>query len=201
MIKKIMLVRHAKPDFPDVVRLCLGRNTDIGIGEEGRALAYETAGRIGSKTDVSGKIFTSPLKRAVQTAKILSKDRVPVFVCDGLSEMDQGEWDGLDFDTIRKKYGDLYEKRREDLSVPPPGGETFSAASARMRKTLSSLAASDENEIIIAVTHSGAARALLCDIIGLDYKDFKTIPFQYAGVKVLLYDTQTEHFELSEEEA
>ena len=70
-----------------------------------------------------------------------------------------------------------------------------------MRKTLSSLAASDENEIIIAVTHSGAARALLCDIIGLDYKDFKTIPFQYAGVKVLLYDTQTEHFELSEEEA
>ena len=62
-MKKVYLIRHGLPDFPDGKRMCLGI-TDIPMGEIGLAQAEEMAKILPPVTAV----FSSPLIRAVQTA-------------------------------------------------------------------------------------------------------------------------------------
>jgi len=195
MKKKILLIRHSRPDFPDGVRLCLGIRTDIGICGEGREKARRLRDVLFNEIAEAGAIYSSPLKRAVETAQELSGEEVPLMIEDGLKEMDAGEWDGLDFNTIQKRYRELFEERGRDLSIVPTGGEEFPDGSERMRKTLKKIAASSGSGMIIAVSHAGINRAFLSDVTGIPYKDNMTIPQEYTSVNVLLYDMENDIFE------
>ena len=198
MKKTILLIRHSRPDFPGGIHLCLGRDNKIGLCEEGRKKALALKEWLKRDIRKAGVIYASPLKRTMETARILAGDLVPVVPVEGLIEMDAGEWDGLDFQTIRSRYPELFEKRGEDMSIPPPGGETFAEASLRMRRAFEELAEHTENDLLIAVAHSGINRAFLCDLTGTAYKDNRTIPQNYNSVSTILFDTDTKAFECKE---
>ena len=93
-MKKVYLIRHGLPDFPGGKGMCIG-TTDIPMGEKGFRQAAEMAQKLPPVTAV----FSSPLTRAVQTAQAIG---LPVVTLDDLREMYAGEWDGLNFDQIRK---------------------------------------------------------------------------------------------------
>ena len=93
-MKRVYLIRHGLPDFPEGKRMCIG-STDIPMGEEGLAQAVQMAKNLPPVTAV----FSSPLTRAVQTAGAIG---LPVTVLDDLREMHAGAWDGLTFDQIRE---------------------------------------------------------------------------------------------------
>ena len=87
-MKRVYLIRHGLPDFPQGQRMCLGR-TDLPLSATGLAQARDMAA---SLPPVSA-VFSSPLQRALQTARAIGS---PIVVED-LQELFAGDWDGLLF--------------------------------------------------------------------------------------------------------
>lgn len=194
MIRKILLIRHAQPAFPGGTHLCLGRRTDLNIGQEGRYESERLHKEIADIIEKERIIYTSPLKRAYMTAEILAGAEAEIIIEEQLVEMDTGEWDGLDFDTIRDKYPGHFAQRKDDQSFPPPGGDGFEDAAERMKRTLIRLVEKHNGDTLIAVAHSGINRAFLCSILGISFKDNRRIPQEYASYNRIYIDTEKQQF-------
>lgn len=111
-MKRIFLIRHGLPEFPEGQRQCVG-STDIPLSTAGAAQAAEMARTL---PQVSA-VFSSPLTRAVETARAICSEYT---VLDGLRELDYGQWEGLSFPEIRQNYPELYAARGGDPRLQPP---------------------------------------------------------------------------------
>lgn len=160
-MKRLYLIRHALPDFPDGQRRCLGR-TDIPLGDAGMAQAEAMAARLPPVTAV----FSSPLTRAVQTAKMI---RPEITVLPGLRELDYGQWDGLTFTEIRRRFPELYAAREHDKSLLPPGAEPPEQALTRFLGAMGEAARVSPGDFAVVV-HGGVTELFLQTIIGKGYK-------------------------------
>ncbi|MFR3289301.1 MAG: histidine phosphatase family protein [Lachnospiraceae bacterium] len=125
-MRDIYLIRHGMPDFPGGARMCLGR-TDLPLGLRGRL----QAALLGAEFAGSGlgDRRCSRLTRSRETAELMGCER-PV-VIPGLEEMDAGEWDGLSFDEIRRRWPEYYERRGRERALPRRGLVEFGPASRR----------------------------------------------------------------------
>lgn len=89
---KLYIIRHGETDW-NVKRRFQGR-ADIPLNEEGRRLARITSEAL--KETAFTKIYTSPLKRAYETAMIIKGDRdIPVIEEPRIIEIGFGEYEGL----------------------------------------------------------------------------------------------------------
>ena len=155
-MRRVCLLRHARPDFPLEARPCLGR-TDLPLGALGRMQACRTAVCM---ADLSFEaVYSSPLQRAAETAGFFSPD---VRMLEDLREIDCGDWDGLDFAEIQRRWPELYAARGRDLSIPMPNGETAEAVRERTERALNQILAETTGDVLI-VAHSFVIRSLLRD--------------------------------------
>ena len=175
-MKKAYLIRHGLPDFPSSERMCIGA-TDIPMGEEGLAQANEMAKKLPPVTAV----FSSPLKRAIQTAEAID---LPITILEGLREMYAGEWDGLTFAEIRMRYPDLYAARAKDLTAPLPGAECAEDGIARFSAAMNTAAHAASGDFAV-VAHGGIIAQFLKSISGTWCKP------GYAEMIPLLYENGT----------
>lgn len=182
-MKKCYLIRHGLPDFPGGKGMCIG-TTDIPMGEKGLMQAEEMAKRLPPVTAV----FSSPLTRAVQTAKAIG---LPVIVIADLREMYAGEWDGLTFDQIRERYPELYEARAKDLTLPLPGAEDHKMGLARFSGAMA-LAAEQAPGDFAVVAHGGIIAQFLQKVTGVWKKP------DYCEIIPLFWENG--HFYTQEEE-
>lgn len=181
-MKKVYLIRHGLPDFPDGKRMCIG-TTDIPMGETGLAQAAQMARMLPTVTAV----FSSPLTRAVQTAQAIG---MPVAVLDGLRELYAGAWDGLTFEQIRQRYPELYAARFHDLTIPLPGAEDHEKGLARFKGAMEEAAKQSPGDFAV-VAHGGIIAQFLQDISGVWKKP------DYAEMISLTWENG--RFELQEE--
>ena len=123
-MQTLYLIRHGEPDFPGGEHMCIGR-TDLALSPLGRMqaalLGFELAERV-------GRVYSSPLARARETAEGIAP--APELL-PGLAEQDMGEWDGLRFSEIRRRWPELWARRESDKTIPMPGAEPDSAALSR----------------------------------------------------------------------
>ena len=107
-------------------------------------------------------VFTSPLKRCTETAKILYPEQNPL-VIDNLSECNFGEWEGKTADEL-KNDPDFEKWLAGDSSVKPPRGESNADFTRRVCKMFESivegLMKTGTTESVI-VTHGGVIMTLL----------------------------------------
>ena len=107
-------------------------------------------------------VFTSPLKRCTETAKILYPEQKPL-VIDNLSECNFGEWEGKTADEL-KNDPDFKKWLAGDSSVKPPRGESNADFTRRVCKMFESivegLMKTGTTESVI-VTHGGVIMTLL----------------------------------------
>ena len=112
-----------------------GRATGWGHGrlsERGRALAVELGAR--RRDDGIAAVFTSDLRRAVETADIaFAGAATPIFHDWRLRECDYGELSGAPGPIVHGERGRY-------LDVPYPGGESWRSAVARVARFLDDLA-------------------------------------------------------------
>ena len=181
-MKRVYLIRHALPDFPDGQRRCLGR-TDIPLGDAGTAQAEAMAAHLPPVTAV----FSSPLTRAVQTARKINQS---VIILDGLRELDYGQWDGLTFTEIRQQFPELYAAREGDKSLMPPGAEPPEQALARFLGAMAEAAHMSPGDFAV-VAHGGVIELFLQKITGRRQKP------RYCEIISLLWEN--ERFTQSEE--
>ena len=157
-MKTLYLIRHALPAFPGGSKMCLGI-TDIPIGREGAEQAKAMAAALPPVTAV----YSSPLRRAIQTAQAIG---LPVQILSGLREIYAGDWDGLTFAQIRQRYPELYAARGLDSTIPPPGSEDAEAALVRFRLDLERAAADAPGDLAV-VAHGGIIAKFLQSLTGV----------------------------------
>ena len=154
----IHFIRHGSID--DTLAGKYIRTTDAPLSERGRMdlrkLDYEY------KYPGTQVVFTSPLKRCTETAKILYPEQNPL-VIDNLSECNFGEWEGKTADEL-KNDPDFEKWLAGDSSVKPPRGESNADFTRRVCKMFESivegLMKTGTTESVI-VTHGGVIMTLL----------------------------------------
>lgn len=183
-MKKVYLIRHGLPNFPEGKRMCLG-TTDIPLGPEGFLQAKAMAKALPEVTAV----FASPLIRAVQTAEAIGQ---PVTVLTGLREMYAGEWDGLTFDEIKVRFPELYAARGTVRNLPLPGAEDHGEGLIRFRRAMEEAAREAPGDCAV-VAHGGIIGEFLKDITGLwrkpDYTEVVPLVWENGQFRVMEEET------------
>ncbi len=157
----IVLMRHARTMQGH--GRCIGR-TDVPLSGEGVDQAAGIAGELGNVP--FARLCSSPARRARDTlaplAQCLGMD---MEIAPDLDEIDMGEWDGLHFDDIRARFPEAYAERGRGFGrFRPPGGESFNDVADRAMAVLARLAALPRP--VLAVTHAGVIRSVLCRVTG-----------------------------------
>lgn len=162
---RLALLRHGHTPWNREGRI-QGR-TDIPLDPE----AAEQLGKLTlPSTWRSAEIWSSPLKRAVQTAEIVT-NQVPK-TAPALTEMDWGEWEGQHGKDLRADPQSGF-KDIEDWgwSFAPKGGERVDAVRARLLPWANAL-----THDTLAVCHIGVMRVLLAHTTGWNFDG--PAPFQ-----------------------
>ena len=185
MADYLYLVRHGSTGSARDGRY-LG-STDAPLDAAGR-LQVEALGESLRAKRKCGRCVCSPLRRAAQTAEILRSATGCIPEADAdLREIDFGRWEGKMFSEIRDSSPeevDRWARFAPDFAFP--GGESLRDFLDRVRRAADRLAA-DEAETVLAVTHGGVIKAMLCRLLGLDpsrYVLFEIAPASMTVVRL-----------------
>lgn len=165
----VTLLRHGSTAWNEQGRM-QGRR-DVPLSERGRAqvLAWrmpadEHHASAGHHAAPAAWV-SSPLRRAVETAEILSGETPRVD--EALTEMDWGDWEGFTLDELRSRYGiEFARNEAAGLDFRPPGGESPRDVVRRVQRWLAAVGA--DHQPVVAVTHKGVLRAILAVATGWD---------------------------------
>lgn len=166
--EKVFLVRHGQSEWNVEGRRQGQLNSPLT--ETGQRTA-EHVGSLLSGLDADA-IFSSPLGRAWQTAKIIDAViDLGVRPEDGLSEIDHGELAGFtDSEIERANPGLLAQRRSRRYDWRFPGGESYSDGDLRSGAALRRIEATATRRPVL-VTHEMIARMLLRNLTGLEVDD------------------------------
>ena len=126
----LILIRHGETDW-NVEGRYQGQ-ADPALNAQGLAQACLLAEELaGVKLKL---LYTSPLRRALETARILSAALgVSLHLEPRLMEIHQGDWQGRLRADIAARYPDLFRRwETEPWQVTPPGGEHLTQVQARV---------------------------------------------------------------------
>jgi alpha-ribazole phosphatase len=125
-------------------------------------------------------IFSSDLLRARQGAEAIAMPRGIVPQVDPRwRELDFGIWDGADPATLDSAaLADFYA---DPDAYPPPGGERWSALTARVDAAIVDLPA----DPTLVVTHGGAMRAALAVLFGFEQRQLWAFDLPYTACLTL----------------
>ncbi len=152
---ELLLVRHGETDWNRDQRY--QGHADPPLNEAGRAQARELA-RALAGTDLDAA-YTSDLKRAAETARIILEGRdVPLFEDRGLREIDVGSWSGLTRAEIEDRYPGM---ERHDV-------ESEEAHLSRVLDAVSRIAARHPDDRVLVISHGGSLRTLRRHALDLD---------------------------------
>lgn len=152
MSVKIILIRHAQTTWNRQKRYC-GLN-DINLSRIGIKQANELRNRL--KENRICKVYSSDMRRAVQTARILFGKRY-IKKIPALREMNFGAFEGLTYKQIIKKYPLLYKKWLDNpYEAFIPEGENLKTFKNRIEKAFKKIIASSKNKTIAVISHGGA---------------------------------------------
>jgi len=158
----ITLVRHGETKW-NVLGKFQGCQ-DINLSNEGILQAQYLNKKFVNNFDY---IYTSPLKRARQTAEIISQssNTTPMVELD-LREINFGEWEGLTLKEIEANFPERFiEWRKDELNGPLCGGDlSLKKASIRAKKAILEITKKHQGENIIIVAHGGIIKAGLIGI-------------------------------------
>ncbi len=172
-MKNILLIRHGQSEW-NKLNLFTGFK-NIELSEQGIEEANK-AGQNFKNLDIKFNIvFTSELKRAQETAKIILQNlgqwdflnnEGKIISNINLNERDYGDLTGLNKKETAEKFGEeQVHKWRRGYSDQPPNGESLEDVVRRVTKyfeeVIQPAIQSDENGNILIAAHGNSLRALL----------------------------------------
>ena len=156
----IAVVRPGCTDFDEQNRI--QGNLDLPLNDRGRDQLAATITQL--QLWPLDTLFTSPLEPARTTAESIGEElQVSVQFHENLKNVDQGLWQGLSLDEIRRTSPKVLKQWQESPeTVRPPEGETIQEALARALKVLEKPLKREES--IAVVTSEPLATLLGCAI-------------------------------------
>jgi probable phosphoglycerate mutase len=148
-----LLLRHGATAHTAEKRFSGAGGADPELSSEGEAQARRAAAEVATRGPVDA-VVSSPLRRARQTADLVAGALgVQVREVEGLRECAFGRWEGLTFAEVQEGWPDELTAWLSDTGVAPPGGESFDAVAARVRRARDQLLARHAGRTVLAVTH------------------------------------------------
>lgn len=170
---KIYLVRHGETEW-NRQGLLQGHN-DSPLTEKGISQAQFLAQELEELT--FDHIYSSDLKRAIDTAEIINKKKnTPLSTSKLLRERKFGKYEGKPhavFQNELKPYTKQYQSLPPDKkkSFRYPGMESDEEVIDRLLTFISDIQAKHEDKSILLVTHSGIIRLILIHLNVISYEN------------------------------
>jgi alpha-ribazole phosphatase len=179
MATSIILVRHGQTAW-NASEVFRGR-IDIELDETGLKQA-ELLGEYLSQRKLEA-IYSSPLKRAVQTAEAITRHhRLAVEIAPDLNDMDFGEWQGLSLQDVRSRFSESFEMwTSEPHRVRIPSGESLDDVRQRALTLVNQIADKHEGTVVL-VSHRVVNKVLISALLGLDASHFWDIRLDTCGM-------------------
>jgi alpha-ribazole phosphatase len=136
-MSRIYLLRHGEPETRGVL---LGQS-NAGLSAAGRTfVAHLQLPRYES-------VYTSPLRRCLETC--IHLNLTPTILPE-LAEITYGEWDGLTWEEIERRWPEIARSKLQDwFGVTPPGGELWSAFEGRVGRALERILSGPQPAIVV----------------------------------------------------
>ena len=170
MHKDFYIFRHGETDY-NLAGRWQGQSVDFELNDTGLKQAENLSKRM--KSLGIEVIYSSPLKRAYQTAKAVACETGAIIhIMPELTEGSLGLCEGMYRSDVKEKYPDTWNEWYNDnikWDVCWPEGETKREVKDRMFKAFDKMSKSEENVIGVA-SHAGAIRYFL---MGLGYGPHK----------------------------
>jgi broad specificity phosphatase PhoE len=182
------LIRHgATPASAAHPVIMQGRHMDSPLSEVGHRQAEE-AGQFLSQWRMD-KVYASPMVRAQQTATAVGRPHglspEPV---EALIEADLGRWEGLNWDEIKQREPEEYERfvARPDVHGYG-GGESISAVRERAIPALEDVMQRHLGGVVAIVSHRIVIRACVAYLIGMPLAEARRLSPSTCGISLLRY--------------
>jgi alpha-ribazole phosphatase len=179
MAGRLILIRHGQVEERFAGRFV--GSTDAALSPAGLRQARDLASWLAGKKP--GVCFCSPMQRCVETARtaVAGLPLQPVPDPD-LREVDFGEWEGLSFTAIAGKDAATVDRwARFEPGFRFPGGESIADFMRRINAAADRMAAAPQ-ETVVAFTHGGVIRFMLCSLLRLDPRSAAAFEIRPAGV-------------------
>ena len=186
---RLIIVRHGHTEPAASGRFC-GR-LDVPLSASGLQQARDVARWL--KGVQLAAIYTSPLKRARDTAEVIAGWRkLAVTSLDDLTEIDFGDFDGLTFEEARQRSPQLYEVY---LAAPTatqfPNGESLSQLKRRVSRAIELITRTHPGKIVLLVAHAGVNRLVIAEALGLPLEQLFRLDQRPAAINVVDYFENT----------
>lgn len=148
---KLLVARHGQTVWNAQNKVC--GITDVELTENGIEQAKKLADIV-KNYDID-MVMSSPLKRAVETSKIVAdKNNIPLQIEELLIEQDYGIYEEVD----RKKDNFLSNKR--NFAYKYPEGESMLQVAYRIYGLIEKLKEQYKNKNILIISHRGVCRII-----------------------------------------
>ncbi len=176
----LLLVRHGET-LSNSRKIYAGRSSEE-LTEKGVLQAAKVANKL-KQYDIYA-LYSSPIKRAVQTAEIIGKTLGKNYsIMNDFKEMMLGPWEGLSESEIASNYPrewKLWQGKPAELRLP--GRESLDELLKRALKGINKISYLADERMIVIVTHVAIIRTLLLWRLNKSMNLYKTIDVPNAKI-------------------
>jgi len=157
---ELYIVRHGETDTNHQGKIN-GFATNLNLNETGR----NQVNYLKEHLDIHDfdEVYSSPLKRAVETAEILNQGVHEIQLDNRLAEINYGSWDGLPVDEVVDKHPDGFDENgyiTEDYIKYAKNGESYQTVWARVQDFIDDMKNKGDEKIMI-VCHGFVTRSFV----------------------------------------
>lgn len=182
--QRIILIRHGETEWNKLRRF--QGHSDLPLNSKGNSQARALAQALKNKT--IDAIYSSPLKRAVETATHIGTfhPSTPLILESGLKEMNLGDFEGLE----ARQWADQHHEFREAWEENPadlvmPGGECLREVQFRARDTFERISESHEpDSTLLICSHTFVIVTLLCFVSKTPLNQFRKFRQDTAALNI-----------------
>ncbi len=187
--KKIYLIRHGQTDF-NLKGYVQGSGVDSDLNQTGIDQAAKFFN--GYKDIPFKKVYTSILKRSIQSVQLFIDKGIPHEAYEGLNEINWGNKDGKEVSFRDNTYywGMVKRWREGELDFKPDGGESPLDVEEKQKIVMNIILSRKEEDTILICMHGRAIRILLSSILHQDLRLMDSFHHDNLGLYVLEYNGQ-----------
>ncbi len=188
---RLLLVRHAEVETR--YHRIFGGRIDMGLSPRGREQASFLAKFLSARKIEA--VYASPMKRVQQTlVPFLSNGAPPQIILPGLHEVDFGDWTGLNWEQVSKKFKMPTHEWLEHIERGiMPNGENGAHFRARVEPCLRKIISDHPGQTVGIFCHGGVVRMILSILLEMPLSRTNMFEIDYASMtQIALWPSHAE---------
>jgi broad specificity phosphatase PhoE len=186
----VYLIRHGATEANERVPYILqGNAIDLPLNTNGKQQAADL-GHFFRDRPVDTVVCSHMLRARETASAIASAHNLVVHPHDDLHECDVGEWEGLDWETIRQRFPTDSDNFLADPAAHPmTGGESYADVLERVWPRWLEIVGSNVGKHLVIVAHNVVNRVLLARLLGLETRQAPLLRQRNGCVNLIEIDS------------